>query len=103
MKEKGFKNSKADKPLTGWIPGLLAPPLTFVIIWILLASNQPLGSFITKTIAANVLSKFLSIATLPNLLIFFIFIWLKMDRAAKGTLYATFVVALLVIALKFTL
>lgn len=103
MEKQGYKNSKADQPWIGWIPGLLIPPLTFVVIWIIIPTTRSLGQFITYALAANVLSKFLSLAVLPNLLVFFIFIWLKMDRAAKGVLYATFLVALLVIAVKFFL
>ncbi len=100
---KSLKQKKADVPLTGWITGLLLPPLSFLLIWILVTTHQTLDNFITKAIAANVLSKFLSLAVLPNLLLFFIFIWTKMDRAAKGVLYATFFLSLVVIALKIIL
>ncbi len=94
-------SKKADKPLTGWIAGVVVPPLAFVIIWLLIPTERDFAGFITYAIKANVLSKFMSLAVLPNLLVFFIFIWAKMDRAAKGVLYATFILAIVVIAIKF--
>jgi len=103
MEKAEHKTSKADKPLTGWIPGFLVPPLSFVIIWLLVPTERDFTGFVEYAIKANVLSKFLSLAVLPNLLVFFIFIWTKMDRAAKGVLYATFVLALAVVAIKFLL
>jgi len=103
MKKPEHNNSKTDKPLTGWILGLLVPPLSFVIIWLLVPTERNFAGFIEYAMKANVLSKFLSLAVLPNLLVFFIFIWTKMDRAAKGVLYVTFVVALAVVAVKFLL
>jgi len=94
------KKRKTDKSLNGWITGLILPPVSFILIFLLLHTHQTLGDFVTKAIAAKVLTKFLSLAVIPNLLLFFVFIWLKMDRAAKGVLYATFVTALIVIGLN---
>ena len=94
---------KGDEPLTGWITGLILPPLTFFLIWYLWAHQHTFVEFITTAIKANVLTKFLSLAVLPNLLLFFIYIWSKRDFAAKGVLYATFVTALVIVALKFIL
>jgi hypothetical protein len=94
---------KGDEPLTGWITGLLLPPLTFFLIWYIWAQHRTFLEFITTAIRANVLTKFLSLAALPNLLLFFIYIWTKRDFAAKGVLYATFITALVIVALKFIL
>ncbi len=101
--EEQKPRKKADEPLTGWVTGLILPPLTFFLIWYIWASHRTFGEFITTAIKANVLTKFLSLAVLPNLLLFFIFIWSKRDFAAKGVLYATFVTALVIVALKFIL
>ena len=97
------KRKKGDEPLTGWITGLILPPLTFYLIWAFWASHRTFMEFITTAIKANVLTKFLSLAVLPNLLLFFIFIWTKRDFAAKGVLYATFATAIVIVALKFIL
>lgn len=97
------KRKKGDEPLTGWITGLILPPLTFLVIWYLVNPHESFIHFVTTAIKANVLTKFLSLAVLPNLLLFFIYIWSKRDFAAKGVLYATFVTALVIVALKFIL
>ncbi len=94
---------RGDEPLTGWITGLILPPLTFYLIWYFWDQYRTFGEFITTAIRINVLTKFLSLAVLPNLLLFFVFIWTKRDLAAKGVLWATFITALVITALKFLL
>ncbi len=101
MNEKTRK--RGDEPLTGWITGLLLPPLTFFLIWYFWGQHRSFWEFVTTAIRINVLTKFLSLAVLPNLLLFFIYIWTKRDLAAKGVLWATFVTALVIVALKFLL
>ncbi len=45
--------------------------------------------------------KVLSIAAIPNLFVFFIFIKKKQDNRAKGVLMATILIALTTLILKF--
>jgi len=59
-----------------------------------------LGAYVQKVIGAGVLTKFMSLAVIPNLLVFFIFIWQELLKAARGTLAATFVSAFLVLLVK---
>ena len=49
----------------------------------------------------NLYGKILSIAAIPNLFVFFVFIKKKQDNRAKGVLITTIVIALITMVLKF--
>ena len=49
----------------------------------------------------NLYGKILSIAAIPNLFVFFVFIKKKQDNRAKGVLITTIVIALITLVLKF--
>ena len=49
----------------------------------------------------NLYGKVLSLAAIPNLFVFFIFIKKKQDNKAKGVLIATFLTAFVTLVLKF--
>jgi hypothetical protein len=49
----------------------------------------------------NFYGKVLSLAAIPNLFVFFIFIKKKQDNKAKGVLIATFLTAFVTLVLKF--
>jgi Na+-driven multidrug efflux pump len=49
----------------------------------------------------NLYGKILSIAAIPNLFVFFVFIKKKQDNRAKGVLVTTIVIALITLVLKF--
>ncbi|QOD60350.1 hypothetical protein H9I45_13520 [Polaribacter haliotis] len=49
----------------------------------------------------NLYGKVLSLAAIPNLFVFFVFIKKKQDNKAKGVLIATILIALTTLVLKF--
>lgn len=49
----------------------------------------------------NLYGKILSIAAIPNLFVFFVFIKKQQDNRAKGVLITTIVIALITLVLKF--
>jgi hypothetical protein len=49
----------------------------------------------------GLLGKILSLAAIPNLFVFFIFIRKKQDNRAKGVLFFTILIALITLILKF--
>jgi hypothetical protein len=89
-----------DTLLTGLIPGILLPLVTLVIIWIL-QSEEGLLDFLQKFQQRQVLSKLVSLAALPNLLLFFLFIWTHRTFSARGVIFATLVLAFVMLVLKF--
>jgi hypothetical protein len=47
------------------------------------------------------LSKVVSLAAIPNLLLFFLFIWTKRNFSARGVIFATLLLAFVMLILKF--
>jgi len=86
--------------LYGLIPGLVLPPLTLVIFW-LVKSDLSLWNFLERFQLLGMLSKVVSLATVPNLLLFFLFIWTQRNFSARGVIFATLLMAFVMLVLKF--
>jgi hypothetical protein len=86
--------------LTGFIPGLLLPVLSLLIFW-LAGYEGGFADFISSFQRMQVLSKLVSLSAIPNLLLFFLFIWTDRTYSARGVIFATLVVALVMLVLKF--
>ena len=84
----------------GLIPGLVLPVVTLIMIWAI-KHEGGLGDFITSFQRLQMLSKVLTLSTIPNLLLFFLFIWTNRTYSARGVIFATLVVALVMLVLKF--
>ena len=56
---------------------------------------------IQMLVAGKVFGMFLTLAAIPNLFVFFVFIKKKQDYRARGVLLATILIALFTFALKF--
>ena len=91
---------KFDSMMYGLIPGLLLPPLSLVIFW-LVKSELGLWNFLERFQLLGMLSKVLSLATVPNLLLFFVFIWTRRNFSARGVIFATLLMAFAMLVLKF--
>ncbi len=92
-------NKRFDKLPAGWLPGLILPVLSILVIWNIRYDGS-LKSFLVEFYRLGMLSKVLSLSALPNLLLFFSYIWLGYMRAARGVVLATIVVALAMLILK---
>lgn len=95
MSERRF-----DSMLYGLILGLLLPPLALVIFW-LVKSDLGFWNFLQRFHLLGMLSKVLSLATVPNLLLFFVFIWTHRNFSARGVIFATLLMAFVMLVLKF--
>jgi hypothetical protein len=91
---------KYDRPLPGLIAGIVLPAIAFLVSWLVLSDNS-IGEYFRQFQMLNRLSGIISLSALPNLLIFFIFIWLNMYRAARGVITATFILAFAMLIVKF--
>lgn len=95
---------KADRKLNsmqaGLIAGILLPVLTLLVIW-LIRDEGGFMEFLTRSQKMGILSKMISLAALPNLLLFFICIWTERSFSARGIIFATLIVALVMLVLKF--
>ena len=91
---------KYDKLGTGLILGTLLPVSSFIIGWGIM-SDVSLGEYFMQFEQLNRLSSLISLSALPNLLLFFVFIWLNMYRAARGVIFATLILAFVMLIIKF--
>ena len=95
-----MSTKKFDTLLTGLIPALLLPVLTLLVFW-LVKSDQGLLDFLARFQQMKMLSKVVSLAAIPNLLLFFVFIWTRRNFSARGVIFATFLLAFIMVILKF--
>lgn len=93
--------SRFDKLSIGFALGILAPLITFVIVYLTRFDSYTLPSFIKTIVAIRALPSLLSLTVIPNLLIFFVFIWADHLYAARGVLGATILDALVIMLIKF--
>ena len=93
------KIRKFDKLLVGLILGLLLPVLAIVIFW-LFNSEESLFYYLKGFYRVNSLAGLISLSAIPNLLLFFIFIWTNRNRSAKGVIFATLIVTLIMLLFK---
>lgn len=85
----------------GLLLGLLVPVLSFVIMYFLGFRGMSLAEFIEVLASRNKLSSVISLSVIPNLLLFFIFIWLNYLYSARGVLASTLLFAGIVLVTKF--
>ncbi len=93
--------SSLDKLWIGLTLGILAPIISVLIFYMSTYGHLPFMEFIEIITQANIYVQLLSVCIVPNLLIFFIFIWTNKLTSAKGVLFATFLYAFIVFGLKF--
>ena len=89
-----------DNQLFGLILGLLLPVLSFLGIYLLLSGSLNLVEYFKKIYQAPVFTKILSLAVIPNLLLFFVFIWVNYLRSARGIVGATILSAFIILVIK---
>ena len=86
--------------LVGIVIGLLATGLGFYL-YVEFVLNGSFQESLVIINNKNLYGQILSIAAIPNLLVFFIFIKKRQDYRARGVLIATFLVAFLILVSQF--
>ena len=81
--------------------GLLAPLLGFGVVYLVAFRGMSFSEYLNLLAYHKQLSAVISLSVIPNLLLFFIFIWLNYLYSARGVLAATLVFAGVVVVTKF--
>ncbi len=84
----------------GLISGILIPLISFFIFYLVKFRHYDFGDFATTILLRAIVTKVLSLCVLPNLALFFIFIWTNKLTAAKGVLTATILLSIVMLLLK---
>lgn len=87
--------------LTGFISGLLAPPIGFYIYFLISFHYMSFRDYISRLSDLGLESGVLSLSLIANLIVFFYFIKVKADSSAQGVIGATFMYGLLIVILKY--
>lgn len=87
----------------GLISGLLAPVITFLVIYAVKFgdSEVDISGFISVAIAQGVFSAFIALSLLSNLALFFLFLQRQNDWASRGVVLSTLLFGVLIIYFKF--
>ncbi len=96
-------NVIANQFLLGFVLALIVTFISLVIFNISLKRTITLSEFIHSMMQLKVFSAVLSIAVLPNLVLFFVFLNLKKYKTVRGILTATLLLAIAVFVIKFAL
>ena len=91
---------KIDKLWIGLVLGTVVPSLTFLIIYLITIPSQSNVPFSEVMATKGFFTQLISMSVLPNVAVFFIFIWTNKLLAARGVLAATIVLAILVFAYR---
>ncbi len=86
---------------TGILTGLLVPLISFQVYVSLYRKGETLVQVLDRFVFLNVLTHVMSLACIPNLLVFFLFLWTNNERSAHGVIGATIIYALTVAVLIF--
>jgi len=95
--------SKVNNIWLGAILGILLPAITVFVAYKIRFDQYDMDGFFKMLMQKKVLSSLLSLCVIPNLLVFFIFIWLNYLYSARGVLLSTFVVGFIIVGAKFLL
>lgn len=97
------KLKKYDKFWLGFTLAFAAPFITMYIVYLLKFGNYTLKEFFDFLNTMRITTKLLSLCALPNMGIFFFYIWLDFLKGARGALAATFAIAFIIVILMVTL
>ncbi len=91
---------KLNKLYIGVVLGLILPIIAVFVLYKTKFYYLTPEEFYKQLLDLGVHLKVISLAVVPNLLIFFVFIWINYLQSAKGVLLATFIYAFAVFGLK---
>jgi hypothetical protein len=92
---------KFDKIWVGTLAGIVLPFIVMGIVYFSSYGYLTVPQFLRKMVFASIILKLLSLCAVINLGAFFLFYRAKLDKAAKGVILATMVLAFVVVVDKF--
>lgn len=91
--------SRFDSVSIGLVVGILVPMLSLLLFYSTSFAKVPFGFFLRHTAQIEVLPKLISLCGIPNLGVFFLFIWRNHYYLARGVIMATLILTFVVLGL----
>jgi hypothetical protein len=92
---------KFDKIWVGALTGIVLPFIVMGIVYFSSYGYLTVPQFLRKMVFASIILKLLSLCAVINLGAFFLFYRVELDKAARGVIFATMVLAFVVVVDKF--
>jgi len=87
----------------GFITGLILPVISFLVIFLIMSGTQSLAEYLNRLVSYHILTKFLSLSVIPNLLLFYFFIWKNYQYSYRGVVGSTIIAAIVILVLQIAL
>lgn len=91
------ENSKYDRVLIGLVSGLILPVIVFFIVYLIGEHDVSFSEYLKSMWQIKALVKLGSLCVFMNVALFWIFLYLKFEKSARGVLAATILYALVVL------
>ena len=102
MLKKQLKSTiKYNNIVLGSIIGIIAPVIGVTLFYFYKDIDKSILDFLIYLKNNSVITHTISICVIPNLLLFFIFIWTKRFQSARGVTLATMIWAFTILILRF--
>ncbi len=85
----------------GIISGIILPLIVIFLFYMIKSDLVSFSSFVNHIVKYNIHSEIVSLCVVPNLLLFFLFIWKNYNLSAKGVILATMLYGIFIIILKY--
>ena len=95
-----YKKRSYNATWVGLVTGLVVPIIIFTGYYLILHRRMLIISFFHYLNLGNIFTPILSLCIIPDLLLFYIFIWTKRDKSAWGVVAAVIIYALLLAIMK---
>ena len=89
-----------NKLWIGLALGIVLPLLLFFIFYLIMYAHVPFGEYLAYSAKMRVLPKILGLCTIPNLVVFYLFLNKEYWYATRGIIAATLLLTLGVVAIK---
>lgn len=97
-----MRKENFDRMWVGTVLGIAVPFVSLLIYQALKFDSLSFVEFLRSYFRMGILSHVISLAVIPNLIVFFLFIHTDLLKSARGVLLATFLFAFTVLLLRFT-
>ena len=95
--------SKYNNVWLGLALGLIIPFITIIIFSLFKSADNNFIEFIEFALSISALSNILSLCALPNLAIFYLFLNKELYYSVRGVIFATLILAILVVITRYFL